>query len=404
MAALPPYLEAMSIPALAPHQAASQRGFGIYVHWPFCVSKCPYCDFNSHVRARIDEAGWCSALLRELDFFAQQVPDRTVTSIFFGGGTPSLMAPDSTGTIIDRVAQQFHLAADAEITLEANPNSAERARFADFRAAGINRVSIGVQALDDAALKMLGRAHDQREARAAIAAASVFPRYSFDLIYARPGQSVAAWEAELADAVKLAGDHLSVYQLTIEAGTAFHAQHARGDLKIPDEATGAALYDVTQELLEKAGMPAYEISNHARPGGESRHNLVYWRYEDYVGVGPGAHGRLTLAGAKMATRQEKAPETWIARVLDQGHGTAERTPIGADESATEALLMGLRLAEGVDAARFARETGRTLDDVLDRAKLRRLIDGGFIAPMGTGLRVTSRGRKVLNAVLGELLA
>jgi putative oxygen-independent coproporphyrinogen III oxidase len=404
LAARPSYLEAMPAPALAPHPAAPPRGFGIYVHWPFCVSKCPYCDFNSHVRARIDEAGWRDAMLRELDFFAQQVPDRAVTSIFFGGGTPSLMAPDTARAVIDHVAQHWTLTPDVEITLEANPNSAERARFADFREAGINRVSIGVQALDNAALKMLGRAHDQGEARAAIAAAAVFERYSFDLIYARPGQSVAAWKAELTEALKLAGDHLSVYQLTIEPGTAFHALHARGDLKIPDEETGAALYDATHELLEAAGLPGYEISNHARPGAESRHNLVYWRYEDYVGVGPGAHGRLTLDGAKTATRQEKAPETWIARVRDQGHGTAERIPVGKDEAATEALLMGLRLAEGVDAARFQRETGRALDDVLDRSRLRRLIDGGFIEPTGTGLRVTVAGRKVLNAVLGELLA
>jgi putative oxygen-independent coproporphyrinogen III oxidase len=371
--------DALAIASSAPPHADRARGFGIYVHWPFCVSKCPYCDFNSHVRARIDEEGWRAALLTELDFFAQQVPDRTVT-------------------------QQFRLAADAEITLEANPNSAERARFADFRAAGVNRVSIGVQALDDAALKMLGRAHDQGEARAAIAAASVFPRYSFDLIYARPGQSVAAWRAELAEALRLAGDHLSVYQLTIEPGTAFHALHARGDLRIPDAAAGEALYDTTQELLEAAGMPAYEISNHARPGAESRHNLVYWRYEDYVGVGPGAHGRLTLDGVKTATRQEKVPETWIARVREAGHGTAERNAVPASEAATEALLMGLRLSEGIDAVRFARETGRTLDDVLDAVRLRRLVEGGFVVRTESGLRVTPAGRKVLNAVLGALIA
>jgi oxygen-independent coproporphyrinogen-3 oxidase len=398
------YLEAMSSPARVLDPKPSPRGFGIYVHWPFCVSKCPYCDFNSHVRARIDEEGWRASLLRELDFFAQQIPDRTVTSVFFGGGTPSLMAPATAQAVIDHVAQHWPVAPNVEITLEANPNSAERARFADFRRAGVNRVSIGVQALDDAALKLLGRAHDQGEARAAIAAASVFPRYSFDLIYARPEQSVAAWRAELGEALRMAGDHLSVYQLTIEPGTAFHALHARGDLKVPDEAAGEALYDATQEMLEAAGLPAYEISNHARPGGESRHNLVYWRYEDYVGVGPGAHGRLTLDGVKTATRQEKVPETWLARVAEKGHGTAERSPIGNDEAAAEALLMGLRLAEGIDAARFARETGRTLDDVLDRARLRRLIDGGFIEPTGAGLRVTPAGRKVLNAVLGSLLA
>lgn len=394
----------MSSAARALSPQPSPRGFGIYVHWPFCVSKCPYCDFNSHVRARIDEQGWRASLLREIDFFAQQVPDRTVTSIFFGGGTPSLMAPATAGAVINHVAQQFGLAADAEITLEANPNSAERARFADFRAAGVNRVSIGVQALDDAALKMLGRAHDQGEARAAIAAAAVFPRYSFDLIYARPDQSVTAWRGELGEALHMAGDHLSVYQLTIEPGTAFHALHARGDLKVPDEDTGAALYDTTQEMLEAAGLPAYEISNHARPGGESRHNLVYWRYEDYVGVGPGAHGRLTLDGVKTATRQEKVPETWLARVTANGHATAERAPVPQDELASEAVMMGLRLSEGIDAARFARETGQTLDQALDPARLQRMIDGGFIERSATGLRVTKSGRKVLNAVLRALLA
>ncbi|HEX2113666.1 MAG TPA: radical SAM family heme chaperone HemW [Alphaproteobacteria bacterium] len=394
-------------PATAPiatPRAEPARGFGIYVHWPFCVSKCPYCDFNSHVRARIDEEGWRAALLSELDHFAAATRGRTVTSVFFGGGTPSLMAPATAQAVIERIARNWSLPRDAEITLEANPNSAERARFADFQSAGINRLSIGVQALDDVALKMLGRAHDQSEARAAIAAASVFTRYSFDLIYARPGQSVAAWRRELREALLLAGDHLSLYQLTIEPGTAFHAQHARGDLRVPDEAVGEALYDVTQELLEAAGLPAYEVSNHARPGGACRHNLVYWRYEDYVGVGPGAHGRLTLDGVKTATRQEKLPETWLARVREAGHGTAERIAVLRREAAAEALLMGLRLTEGIDEARFARETGHALDDVLDAARLQRLLDGGFIVRSESGLRVTPAGRKVLNAVLGALIA
>jgi oxygen-independent coproporphyrinogen-3 oxidase len=395
-----------SQPASRPSPAAAtHRGFAIYVHWPFCVSKCPYCDFNSHVRARIDEAGWRDALLAELDHFAAETRGRTVTSVFFGGGTPSLMAPGTTQAVLDRIAANWTLPADAEVTLEANPNSAERARFACFRAAGINRVSIGVQALDNAALKMLGRAHDQGEARAAItAAASVFPRYSFDLIYARPGQSVAAWRAELEDALALAGDHLSVYQLTIEPGTAFHALHARGDLRTPEEGDAEALYDETIALMERAGLPAYEVSNHARPGGACRHNLVYWRYEDYVGVGPGAHGRLTLDGVKTATRQEKLPETWLARVRESGHGTAERFAIAPDDAASEALMMGLRLDEGVDAARFARETGRALDDILDQKRLTMLVEGGFIERTDAGLRATSAGRKVLNSVLGSLLA
>ena len=396
--------EALAKSAPVPAAREADRGFGIYVHWPFCVSKCPYCDFNSHVRDRIDEAGWRDALLAELDHYAAATRGRTVTSVFFGGGTPSLMAPATTQAVIDRIAANWTLPRGTEITLEANPNSAERARFADFRAAGINRVSIGVQALDNAALKMLGRAHDQSEARAAVAAAAaVFPRYSFDLIYARPGQSVAAWRSELTEALKLAGDHLSVYQLTIEPGTAFHALHARGDLKTPEEGDAEALYDATIEMMERAGLPAYEVSNHARPGGECRHNLVYWRYEDYVGVGPGAHGRLTLDGAKTATRQEKLPETWRARVRESGHGTAERFAVAHEDAAAEALMMGLRLGEGVDGARFARETGRTLDEAVDRAALTRLIDGGFLERMPHGLRATPAGRKVLNSVLGALL-
>ncbi len=384
----------------------SERGFAVYVHWPFCLSKCPYCDFNSHVRARIDEDGWRDALLAELDHFAAETRGRTVSAVFFGGGTPSLMAPATTHAAIGRIARNWTLAPDAEITLEANPNSAERARFADFRAAGINRVSIGVQALDDAALKLLGRAHGQSEARAAIAAAAAtFERYSFDLIYARPDQSVAAWRAELADALAMAGDHLSVYQLTIEPGTAFHALHARGGLAVPDEEAAEELYDATHEMLEAAGLPAYEVSNHARPGHACRHNLIYWRYEDYAGVGPGAHGRLTLDGVKTATRQEKAPETWLARVRERGHGTAERFAVPRGEAASEALMMGLRLSDGVDPMRFARATGVALDDALDSGRLARLIEGGFLARTENGgIQATPQGRKVLNAVLGELLA
>jgi putative oxygen-independent coproporphyrinogen III oxidase len=400
---MPKWSLAKSAPIPAAREAV--RGFGIYVHWPFCVSKCPYCDFNSHVRARIDEAGWRDALLAELDHYAAETRGRTVTSVFFGGGTPSLMAPATAQAVIERIAANWTLPRAAEITLEANPNSAERARFADLRAAGVNRVSVGVQALDNAALKMLGRAHDQGEARAAIAAAAaVFPRYSFDLIYARPGQSVAAWRTELTEALKLAGDHLSVYQLTIEPGTAFHALHARGDLRTPDEGDAEALYDATIELMDRAGLPAYEVSNHATPGGECRHNLVYWRYEDYVGVGPGAHGRLTLDGAKTATRQEKLPETWLARVRASGHGTAERFAVAPADAASEALMMGLRLGEGVDGARFARQTGFTLDDAVDTTKLAQLIAGGFIERTQQGLRATPIGRKVLNSVLGALLA
>ena len=380
-------------------------GFGVYVHWPFCRSKCPYCDFNSHVRERIDEQAWQRALLAELDHYAHETPGRTVTSIFFGGGTPSLMAPATTAAVIERIAARWRLADDVEVTLEANPNSVEAARLAEFRAASVNRVSIGVQALDDAALRFLGRAHDSGEARAAIAAAAKhFDRFSFDLIYARPGQTVEGWTRELGDALALAGDHLSVYQLTIEPGTAFHAAHARGDLALPDEETAALLFETTQALLSDAGLPAYEVSNHARPGAECRHNLVYWRYEDYVGVGPGAHGRLTVDGRKIATRQEKAPETWLGRIAADGHATAERRAIAPREAADEALMMGLRLSEGIDAARFRRETGVALDAAIDRRRLQRLIDGGFVDADARGLHATASGRRVLNAVIAALAA
>lgn len=395
-----------AVAAHAPPAAARDDAFGIYVHWPFCVSKCPYCDFNSHVRARIDEDAWRAALLAELDHFAALTPGRTVTSVFFGGGTPSLMAPATAAAVIERVARRWRLDPAAEITLEANPSSVERARFRDFRAAGIIRVSVGVQSLDAAALHFLGRAHGADEARAAIAAAAAtFERYSFDLIYARPGQSTAAWAAELRQAVALAGDHLSVYQLTIEPGTAFHTLAARGDLRGPDEATAEALYDVTQEVLDAAGLPAYEISNHARPGGACRHNLVYWRYEDYIGVGPGAHGRLTIDKLRLGTRQEKLPETWLERVRRDGHGTAERAPIAPTDAAAEALMMGLRLNEGIDPDRFRRRTGRALEAAIAPVRLDRLLAGGFVVRGGDGaLRATPAGRKVLNAVLGELLA
>lgn len=380
-------------------------GFAVYVHWPFCRSKCPYCDFNSHVRERTDEAAWRSALLSELDHYAGRTRGRTVTSIFFGGGTPSLMGPATAGDVLERIARLWPVDRNVEITLEANPNSAEAGHFSGFRAAGINRLSIGVQALDNQALRFLGRGHDAGEARAAIAAASrVFERYSFDLIYARPGQTLAAWQSELAEALALAGDHLSVYQLTIEPGTAFHTAHARGDLALPSPELGADLFEATQAALDEAGLPLYEVSNHARPGGECRHNLVYWRYEDYVGVGPGAHGRITMDGRKLATRQERAPETWIARVRNEGHATAEERPVDAADAAQEALLMGLRLAEGIDAYRFERQTGRTLEQAIDATRLSTLIAAGLVADDRRSLRATPAGLRVLNSLIAELAA
>jgi putative oxygen-independent coproporphyrinogen III oxidase len=375
----------------------------LYVHWPFCKSKCPYCDFNSHVRTTIDEERWCAALLRDLDHYAAQASGRLV-SIFFGGGTPSLMAPATAGAVLERAASHWHFDENIEITLEANPTSVEAGRLKEFRAAGIGRVSLGVQALDEAALRFLGRGHDVGEAKAAVAAAAkIFERYSFDLIYARPDQTVAAWRTELAEALAMAGDHLSVYQLTIEEGTAFATAYARGDFALPDEEVSGALYETTQEILDAAGMPAYEISNHARPGAACRHNLVYWRYGDYVGVGPGAHGRLTIDGAKFATRQRRAPESWIAASEKRGHGSEEPTRLADAERREEALMMGLRLTEGVTRERFREAAGSEIEAALDVAALADLQAGGFIELDAAGMRATAAGRQRLNAVLARLL-
>ena len=381
----------------------SEPRFGVYVHWPFCASKCPYCDFNSHVRERIDEARFVRALTAELDHYALATPGRVVDTVFFGGGTPSRMAPESVAAILARIRALWPVAPDCEITLEANPNTAEQTRFQGFRDAGVNRLSIGIQALDDRALRALGRAHDASEARRAIDLARAnFKRFSFDLIYARPGQGLDQWQGELADALALAGEHLSLYQLTIEPGTAFHAQHARGDLVLPSEEDGESLFLATQETLARAGMPAYEISNHARAGAECRHNLIYWRYEDYLGIGPGAHGRFARDGARLATRQERAPETWLAGVEARGHATAETTTIAPDEAGREALLMGLRLSEGIDPARFARQTGIALDAAIDARARARLIDQGFLEDDATRLRASAKGRAVLNALIASL--
>jgi oxygen-independent coproporphyrinogen-3 oxidase len=384
---------------------APEPGFGVYIHWPFCLAKCPYCDFNSHVRERVDEARWRSALLAELDYYAAQTPGRTVTSVFFGGGTPSLMAPETAAALIERVRARWPTAPDLEITLEANPGASEAARFAAFRAAGVNRLSIGVQALDDAALRFLGRIHGRAEAVAAVERArAAFERYSFDLIYARPGQSVGAWRAELDEALALSGGHLSVYQLTIEPGTAFHTAARLGKLALPDEDEAAALYEATQERLASAGLPAYEISNHAAPGAESRHNLTYWRYGDYVGVGPGAHGRLSGEAGKVATRQIRLPESWLKAVGERGHATEAVESIDAERRRDELLMMGLRLAEGVMRVRFAAETGASLEEALDAGALGRLIEGGFLVLDEAGLRATAAGRQRLDAVLAALLA
>jgi oxygen-independent coproporphyrinogen-3 oxidase len=384
---------------------APDPGFGVYIHWPFCLAKCPYCDFNSHVRERVDEARWRAALLAELDHYAAETPGRTVTSVFFGGGTPSLMAPETAAALVEHVRMRWNAAPDLEVTLEANPGASEAARFAALRDAGVNRLSIGVQALDDAALRFLGRIHGRDEAIAAVEnARRHFDRFSFDLIYARPGQSIAAWRAELDAALALAGGHLSVYQLTIEPGTEFHTRARLGTLTVPDEETAAALYETTVERLDAAGLPAYEISNHAAPGQECRHNLTYWRYGDYVGVGPGAHGRLTGSEGKTATRQIRLPEAWLARVEAAGHATDAIEPIDATRRRDELLMMGLRLAEGVHRARFAREIGAPIEATLEPAALARLVEGGFLIVDDIGIRATAEGRQRLDAVLAALLA
>ncbi|HEX5317997.1 MAG TPA: radical SAM family heme chaperone HemW [Stellaceae bacterium] len=367
----------------------------IYIHWPFCRSKCPYCDFNSHVRERIDEAGWTRALLADLDRQAALAPDREVVSIFFGGGTPSLMPPETTAALIDRVKTHWPAAPGLEVTLEANPNSAEAERFAAFAEAGVNRLSLGIQALDPDALKFLGRAHGRDEALAAIALARArFRRTSFDLIYARPGQSLAAWEAELDEALTLAGEHLSLYQLTIEDGTQFATRARRGDFAMPDDDHAAALFEATQARLATAGLPAYEISNHARPGAECRHNLAYWRYEDYLGIGPGAHGRVTTQAGRLALRHRRAPEAWLAAP------ELKTTPIAPETALQEMLMMGLRLAEGVPRRRIEELAGESLYG----ATLRRLVEGGFLTLDDHRLAATEAGRQRLNAVLGALLA
>jgi len=376
--------------------------FGIYVHWPFCAAKCPYCDFNSHVRTVLDEEGWVDAIEKELDWTAKaQGEERPlVETIFFGGGTPSLMTGKSTARILDKISRNWRMANDVEITLEANPASADAARFADYRAAGVNRLSLGVQALNDADLKMLGRLHNAAEAKAALALAMRnFERVSLDLIYARPGQSDAGWRTELKEALSFGTDHLSLYQLTIEPQTPFALLHKNGELVIPDDDVAAGLYETTQELTQNAGLPAYEISNHARPGSESRHNLIYWRYGDYAGVGPGAHGRLSLKGKRMATATQRLPERWREAVVKTGRAFAEVVMVRDADAAREHLLMNLRLAEGLDLAAYEKRWG-----VRPAAeKIAALQGEGFLTLQDDILIATPRGRLLLNAVIARLL-
>ncbi len=371
----------------------------LYVHWPFCVSKCPYCDFNSHVREQVDQAAWAAALLADMAHEAALLPGRRLASIFFGGGTPSLMPPATVAAVIEAACRYWPPIDDIEITLEANPSSVEAARFADIAAAGVNRVSLGVQALDDNALAFLGRAHGVEEALAALDVAQRhFARASFDLIYARPGQSLAAWEAELARALSFGTEHLSLYQLTIEPGTRFATLAAKGALTLPDVDLAADLFETTQGMTREAGLPLYEVSNHARPGAESRHNLTYWRYRDYAGIGPGAHGRR----GGMATSRRKKPENWIAAVGRNGHGIEREDRLTPDERVTEALVMGLRMAEGIDLSRIAGLGERTVGEVVRLDAVARLEAGGLVRVTGDRMALTAAGMPVLDAVLREV--
>ncbi|HTJ03396.1 MAG TPA: radical SAM family heme chaperone HemW [Methylovirgula sp.] len=382
---------------------AADPGFGVYVHWPFCLSKCPYCDFNSHVRAEpVDEKRFVAAFKTELAHRAKFTKGRKVRSIFFGGGTPSLMKPETVGAILEAIGQFWSLEPDLEVTLEANPSSVEAGRFRGYRDAGVNRVSIGVQSLNDADLKQLGRLHTASEALAAVeTAAKIFPRYSFDLIYGRPQQSIAQWKMELRQALARVADHLSLYQLTIEPDTMFERLDRAGKLKMPDADLGREFWNATQEMMEAAGLPPYEISNHARPGGESRHNLIYWRYGEYVGVGPGAHGRIVTPKGRRAQSTEKHPEMWLTVVETDGHALIEDELLTDEEQGDEFLLMGLRLAEGIEPARFEAVAGRSLDP----ARISSLIAEGMVEMTSTGrLRVSAEGFPVLDAVVADLAA
>ncbi|MCT8999084.1 radical SAM family heme chaperone HemW [Chelativorans intermedius] len=376
-------------------------GFGVYVHWPFCAAKCPYCDFNSHVRhGGVDQSRFAAAFRREMAAMRARTGPRTVSSIFLGGGTPSLMDPATVGAVLEAVAAEWTVPSDVEITLEANPSSVEAERFRGYRAAGVNRVSLGVQALDEKDLRFLGRLHTVEEALAAIRLArEIFPRLSFDLIYARPGQTVAAWRAELEAAIAHAADHLSLYQLTIEEGTPFFALHRAGKIAVPDAEEAADLYEATQEVTAAHGLPAYEISNHAVPGAESRHNLIYWRYGEYVGVGPGAHGRFVEDGRRVVTFTERLPERWLEMVEESGSGIVGGETLTRAEEADEFLLMGLRLVEGIDLERYARLSGRPLAP----ERVRILREEGLVAPVGeTRLRATPAGMVVLDALVADL--
>jgi oxygen-independent coproporphyrinogen-3 oxidase len=378
--------------------------FGLYVHWPFCKAKCPYCDFNSHVAERIDHQRWRESYIREMDYIAAKTEKRELTSIFFGGGTPSLMEPETVRSIIDHAQKTWQFANNIEITLEANPTSFETEKFQAFKEAGVNRVSIGVQSLSDKDLSFLGREHSAQEALQAVQSANkIFGRVSFDLIYARPEQTLEAWEAELDEALEYAKGHLSLYQLTIEPGTPFFTRHKRGDFTMPEDDRGGAFYERTQEIMAAANLPAYEVSNHAAKSQESLHNLAYWRYADYAGIGPGAHGRLTIDGAKLATRTHRAPDVWLEKVEAHGHGYHPFDTLDATARLQEMLMMGLRLREGVPYSRIEHESGKAWQDALPMDNVRLLEKEKLLEADNDALRPTLEGMQRLNGLLYYLL-
>ena len=377
---------------------------GLYIHWPFCLSKCPYCDFNTHVHDSIDHEGWEAAYLRSLEHYAEMLDGRVISSIFFGGGTPSLMRPETVQAVIDKVHALWPCVNDLEVTLEANPTSIESDKFAAFKEAGVNRVSIGVQALNDEDLKFLGRKHSSKEAMQAIEIAEKqFDRFSFDLIYARPDQGLEDWEDELRRAAGLARGHLSLYQLTIERNTPFHYDHAQGLFSIPNEDVASEFYNITQDVLETEGLPAYEISNHASAGHESKHNLIYWHYGDYIGIGPGAHGRLTLEGQKFATREHHAPAAWLKKVEGEGCGAHPFQALSGEDRFLEALMMGLRLREGVSLKHLNAQVGQDWRSYIDADHLRIAQDEGWIVLDDEHMRLSREGMLRLNALVPYIL-
>lgn len=380
------------------------NNLAIYIHWPFCLAKCPYCDFNSHVRETIDEAAWGHALVQELDHYRTLSGPRTITSIFFGGGTPSLMSGSTVEKLLSHIANLWAMSPEVEISLEANPTSVEAGKFKDFSAAGINRVSLGIQALNDADLKALGREHNAKEARNAIdLSQKYFKRANFDLIYARMGQTPDQWAAELSEAVHMAAAHLSLYQLTIERGTAFYQAHNKGQIILPSDDMAADMYELTQQICNAHHLPAYEISNHAKRGEESRHNLTYWKYADYLGVGPGAHGRLSIDGEIYALSQERSPEKWLSQVAAFGHATAQKEVLTAQMRAEEMIMMGLRLTQGLNLKDFETRVGQKIEGFIDQSYLQRLLELGYMERDAHHLKATDQGLPLLNDLLRRIL-